>query len=135
MSCAKWHASLASVWRPSAARSRGGNRDAQRAGDSWRFTWRQLASLALECWTLAEIYDALGPDAAKVLPPLLALRSVTVRLPEYLVRALETVAGDSSTTLDAFLCGELIDFAGTLSRRVTAKIPGYRRAYLFPEQE
>ena len=50
-------------------------------------------------------------------------------------RKLETVAGDSSTTLDAFLCGELIDFAGTLSRRVTAKIPGYRRAYLFPEQE
>jgi hypothetical protein len=34
----------------------------------------------------------LGDDAAGVLPPLLALRAVTVCLPEYILRSLETRA-------------------------------------------
>ena len=63
-----------------------------RDGRRWRFTWRQLAYVAFRTWTLAEIQDALGKDAATVLPPLLALRSVTVRLPEFIVRAMETAA-------------------------------------------
>jgi len=86
-------------------------------------------------WTLAEIQDALGDEAAAVLPPLLALRAVTVRLPEYIVRALETVAAEDQTILDASLYGELIDFAGTHLTRLEATIPGYRRAYLFPGRE
>jgi hypothetical protein len=109
-----------------------GLRDAEKVGGVWRFAWRQAAYVALERWTLAEIEDALGSDAATVLPPLLALRTVTVRLPEFIVRALEAVAADERTTLDATLHGELIDFAGSHLTRLQATIPGYRRAYLFP---
>src|SRR5216684_3162350 len=47
--------------------------DEYRLDGAWRFTWRQLAYIAMRRWTLAEICDALGRDAAKVLPPLLAL--------------------------------------------------------------
>ena len=103
-----------------------------RRDGKWRFTWRQLALIAFKQWTLAEVVDALGTDAAAVLPPLLALRSVTLRLPEYILRALETIASEDGTTVDAILHGELLDFAGTVADRMEAKVPGLRAAYHFP---
>jgi hypothetical protein len=112
--------------------ARRGWRDASKQHGCWRFRWQQLASLALERWTLAEIYEALGADAQRVLPPLLALRRITVRLPDYVVRALETLATARGTTIDHYLYGELIDFASTASMSVGLTIPGYRQAYLFP---
>jgi hypothetical protein len=111
---------------------RAGDRDAFRAGRTWRFTWRQLAFVAFNVWSLAEIHEALGADACAVLPPLLALRTVTVRLPEYIIRALETDAADRHISLDHYLYGELVDFAGTACDRLAQRIPGYRRAYFYP---
>src|SRR3954451_5512169 len=67
-------------------------REDYRSGDQWRFSWRQLATIALRRWGHVEVVDALGSDAAAILPPLLALRTVTLRLPAYVVLALETVA-------------------------------------------
>lgn len=110
-------------------------REAYRSAGVWRFTWRQVAYIACRRWSLGEIHDALGADAPSALPPLLALRSLTVRLPEYVTRALETLASDNNTTVDEYLLGELLDFAGTVSARLAQRIPGYRRAYLFPGQE
>ncbi len=112
-----------------------GHSDAYKSRGAWCFTWRQLACIALRRWTLAEIHDALGDDAATVLPPLLMLRSLTVRLPEYLVRALETIAAEDGTTVEGCLEGELMDFAGTIASRIETAIPGFRRAYLFPGME
>lgn len=109
-----------------------GLRDAEKVRGQWRFLWRQAVYVAMERWTLAEIEDALGSDAAAVLPPLLALRAVTVRLPEYILRALESVAAKDGTTIDAALGFELIDFAGAHLTRLETTIPGYRQAYLFP---
>jgi hypothetical protein len=109
-----------------------GLRDAQKVRGVWRFAWRQAIYVAMERWTLAEIQDALGDAAADVLPPLLALREVTVRLPEYIVRAFEAVAAANGTTVDAALGFELIEFAGSNLTRLQGSIPGYRQAYLFP---
>src|SRR3954468_14123366 len=111
-----------------------GDRDASKVHGKWSFTWRQAAYVAMATWTLVEIHDALGADAAAVLPPSLTLRSVTVRLPEHIVRALETIAAEDETTLEDTLHGELIDLAGSLSDRMEAKVPGFRLAYLFPGQ-
>jgi hypothetical protein len=58
-----------------------------------------------------------------------------VRLPEFIVRALETVAVEDGVTLDDALHGELIDFAGTMAGRMEKTVPGYRRAYFFPGEE
>jgi hypothetical protein len=98
----------------------------------WRFTWRQLALIAFRRWSLNDIFDALGDDALRVLSPLLALRSITVRLPEYIIRALETTANHDGQTIDDALRNELIDFAGTITERMDAILPGYRAAYLYP---
>jgi hypothetical protein len=111
-----------------------GDRDAAKVRGEWRLTWRQTVSLAMERWTLAEIQEALGCDAQAVLPPMLALRTVTVRLPEYIIRALEAVAADQGTTVDHYLYGELTDFAGTITGHMEESIPGYRRACLFPDR-
>jgi hypothetical protein len=110
-------------------------RDAYRSNGSWQFTWRQVACIALRRWSLAEVHDALGSEAATVLPPLLALRSLTIRLPEYIVRAMEAMADEDATTLDDWVHHELVDFAGTVVDRMEAILPGFRRAYLFPGQE
>ena len=64
-------------------------REEYRRDGKWCFTWRQIALIAFRWWALEDIVDALGSDAATALPPLLTLRSVTLRLPEYIVRALE----------------------------------------------
>ncbi|MEA2417509.1 MAG: hypothetical protein QOI58_4166 [Thermoanaerobaculia bacterium] len=109
-----------------------GLRDAEKVRGLWRFAWRQAAYVAMDRWSLVEIQDALGTDAARVLPPLLALRAVTVRLPEYIIRAFEVIAADGGTTVDAALGSELIEFAGAHLTDLQTTIPGYRQAYLFP---
>jgi hypothetical protein len=109
-------------------------REEYRDGRRWRFTWRQLAYVAFQTWTLAEIQDALGKDAATALPPLLSLRSVTVTLPEFIVRAMETAAEDDGATLDAWLHQEMMDFASAAVERMEPILPGYRLAFRYPGQ-
>lgn len=101
----------------------------------WCFTWRQLAVVAFRWWALEDIVDALGSDAATALPPLLSLRSVTLRLPEFIVLALETVAAEDRTTIDAYLSGELLEFAGGVVDQMEAVHPGFRRAYFYPGRD
>lgn len=110
-------------------------REAYRSNGTWRFTWRQVAFIAMRRWTLAEIHDALGPDAETVLPSLLALDTLTVRLPAFLVRAMKTAAAQDAIHLDEWLRLELIDYAGTVVDEMEAIHPGFRQAYLFPGRE
>lgn len=112
--------------------ARADHEDAYRINGRWRFTWRQVAYLAFRQWSLAEMHDALGADASPVLPPLLAMRTVTVELPEYLLRAIEHEAVSSDRSIDDWLQHELMDFAGTVAHQMERVLPGYRRAYLFP---
>ena len=111
-----------------------GLRDAEKVRGVWRFLWRQAVYVAMERWSIAEIQDALGDDARAVLPPLLALRTVTVRLPEYILLAFEAVAAEGGTTLEAALGYELVEFAGTHLTWLEGSIPGYREAYFSPSQ-
>src|SRR5205814_6164921 len=106
--------------------------DAYRVNGRWRFTWRQVAYIAFRRWTLAEVHDALGAEAAAILPSLLSLREVRVRLPEYLARAIELSAAADDSTVDDWLYRELMDFAGTVADRMERVIPGFRQAYFYP---
>jgi hypothetical protein len=110
-------------------------REAYRSNGTWRFAWRQVAFIAMRRWTLAEIHDALGPDAETVLPSLLAMDTLAVRLPAFLVRAMKTAAARDAIPLDEWLRLELIDYAGTVVDEMEAIHPGFRQAYLFPGRE
>jgi hypothetical protein len=107
-------------------------REAYQENGAWCFTWRQVAFLAMRRWTLAEIHEALGSEAETILPPLLALDTLSVQLPAFLVRAIETAAAQEATTVDDWLRLELIDYAGTVVKQMERRHPGYRSAYLFP---
>lgn len=111
------------------------DRDAYRANGAWRFRWRQVAFLALRRWTVSQIYEALGPDAATVLPSLLAPQPLTVHLPAYLVHAIEHAADDEQLSVDDWLHLEMVDFASGVVHRMERALPGFRRAYLFPGRE
>ena len=110
-----------------------GNSDASKdRRGQWRLAWRQLAFVAMRKWSIIAIVDALGEQAATVLPPLLLLEELTVRLPRYVVRALEFVGENIGATVDDALYGELIDFAGTVAREVDERVQGYAEAYFYP---
>ncbi len=110
-------------------------REAYRVGGAWRFTWRQVAFIALRRWSLAEIFDALGDSASRVLPTLLGFREITIQLPQFLLTAMEVDAAANGVTVDEWLRQELTDFAGTVVRKMETRCPGYRRAYMFPGME
>jgi hypothetical protein len=112
--------------------ARADQEEAYRTNGRWRFTWRQVAYLAFRRWSLAQIHEALGKDAPRTLPPLLTLRNITVRLPEYLALAIEHEAASDDITIDDWLHHELIDFAGTVATEMERVIPGFRVAYFFP---
>ena len=111
------------------------DQDAYRVNGRWLFRWRQVAFIAFQQWPLATIHEALGNDAASVLPPLLGLRTLTVRLPEYLLCAIQHAARNDDITIEDWLYRELTDFAGTVADRMERVVPGYRRAYFFPGTE
>lgn len=71
-----------------------------REGKRWRFTWRQVALIAFRRYPFSAIVEALGDDAVSAFPQLLILRTVTVRLPAYIIEALEAIASDQDETID-----------------------------------
>jgi hypothetical protein len=111
------------------------DREAYRANGAWRFSWRQVAYFALRRWSLTQLHEALGGDAADVLPPLLTLQPLTIHLPAYLVRAIQHAAAEEQTSIDDWLHAELIDFASGMVHRMERVLPGFQRAYLFPGRE
>lgn len=110
-------------------------REAYRVDGAWRFTWRQVAFIALRRWTLAEVFDALGDSASCALPALLSFQEITIQLPQFLVTAVDVDAAANGVTVDEWLRQELTDFAGTVVQKMEAQCPGFRRAYLFPGME
>ena len=68
-----------------------------------RIELRELAEVALQRWSLVIIEEALGRDAASVLPAGLRTRKFTVRLPRYQIGALEVLAEDGREPVEAML--------------------------------
>ncbi|HYK04024.1 MAG TPA: hypothetical protein VE974_19880 [Thermoanaerobaculia bacterium] len=98
-------------------------------------TWNELASTALLRWTVVQVHDALGKQANRVLPRLLrpvALKSL--RLPEYQVRLLETLAREAGVSLEEFVFTSLVNLEtfGT-PEEIERLLPGYIEAIRFPD--
>lgn len=86
-------------------------------------------------WTIVQIHDALGAEANRVLPRLfrpVALKSI--RLPEYQVRLLETLAQDAGVSLEEYVFASLLNLeaVGT-PEEIERLLPGYIEAITFPD--
>jgi hypothetical protein len=92
----------------------------------------ELWSKALETWSLDVIEDALGSDAATVLPDLLRTAELRVRLPRHQIAMLEYRAGQHQTTVSGALARELDAVASADAEELSALIPGFAAALAWP---
>lgn len=100
----------------------------------YRIPHHEVMHLALERWPLETIFEALGKDAEGVIPPLLRIEKVQLKVPAYIVRFLELMAGEESTTVNELLRKMLADYVdGSLTENRSAAIPGLIEAAYFPE--
>ena len=97
------------------------------------WVWRdELVAKALELWPLDVIEDALGEDAARVIPEAVRTSELRARVPRYQVAMLEYIAEQDSTTVSAVLTRELDDVASANAEELSAAIPGFRAAFEWP---
>jgi hypothetical protein len=96
---------------------------------------RELAAQALHHWPLTLIEEALGRDAALVMPPALRTRKLTVRIPLYQIGALKVLADDGSESVDALLTRMLEELTDLNKERLSRLIPGLSEAIGWPERE
>jgi hypothetical protein len=76
-----------------------------------RMTREELVALAMQKWEHAVIEEALGDDAAAVLPEAIRLVELRARVPRYQRDMLRILAQREGTSVDAVLTRELEDVA------------------------
>jgi len=98
-----------------------------------RIELRELAAYALQQWPLTTIEEALGRDAALILPPALRTRKLTVRLPQYQIGALQMLADDGRESVDTMLTRMFEELTDLNHERLSRLIPGLAEAIAWPE--
>jgi hypothetical protein len=78
------------------------------------------------------VEEALGRDAAVILPPGLRTRRLTVRLPRYQIGALEVLAEDAREPVEAMLMRMFEELADLHQERLARVIPGFGEAMAWP---
>ena len=97
-----------------------------------RIELRELAEVALQRWSLVTIEEALGRDAASILPAGLRTRKFTVRLPRYQIGALEVLAEDGREPVEAMLMRMFEELADLHQERLARVIPGLDESMTWP---
>src|SRR5258706_5224118 len=97
-----------------------------------RITREELVAVAMQTWELAVIKEALGGDAASVLPEAIRLVELRARVPRYQRDMLRELARREGTSVDAVLARELEDVASAHAEEL-AGVPGLSMAMRWPE--
>jgi hypothetical protein len=95
------------------------------------FPRNELMAKGLEAWPLDVIEEALGDDAARVLPEALRTAELRVRLPRFQIDMLHYFARQEATTVSAIVSGELDHLANSLAE-LSANVPGFAEAVEWP---
>jgi hypothetical protein len=93
---------------------------------------REVAEQALHVWPLVTIEEALGTEAALILPPGVRTRKFSARLPRYIIAALQRLAEENGESVETLLIRELHGLAHTNKDRLAAAIPGFAEAIDWP---
>ena len=102
--------------------------------DSW--IWREeLMAKVLEIWSPEVIEEALGADAAGMLPDGIRLTDLHVRLPRHHVAMLEHFAERDQTTVSGALARELDGIASAHADELSWAVVGFTEALSWPDAD
>jgi hypothetical protein len=93
-----------------------------------RIAREELIAVAMQTWDQATIEEALGHDAAAVLPEAIRLVDLQARIPRYHREMLRWFAKRDQTTVDAVLSRELEGIACAHTEELAAAVPGFGTA-------
>jgi hypothetical protein len=93
----------------------------------------ELIAAAMRTWEQAAIEDALGEDAAAVLPEAIRLVLLRARVPRYQRDVLVALAQKHGTTVDDILTRELEDVACAHAIELAELVPSLDAALGWPE--
>jgi hypothetical protein len=95
----------------------------------------ELAEQALNLWDVSTIEEALGKDASLILPAGVRTRKFTVRLPRYVIAAVEHIAELNGESAELLLTRHLRDLALEHKDCLTKTVPGFSEAIEWPLSE
>lgn len=98
-----------------------------------RIPLAEVAAIARERWQPAMIEEALGADAAAILPAPLWTRTITVRLPRYQVAVLDHFAQKEGVTVDAIVARRVDGLMSEHSEDLAGVIEDFGVALNWPE--
>ena len=91
-----------------------------------------MIAAALRVWQQAVIEEALGEEAAAVLPEVIRLVELRARIPRYQRDMLRVMAEWQETTVDEVLTRELEGVASAYSGDLARAVPDFRLAMRWP---
>jgi hypothetical protein len=98
-----------------------------------RIPWAELVSFGMDLWSQEVVEEALGAQAARVIPELVRLTDLEVRIPRMEVVALERVAVRDGRSVDRVLARDLLDFVSANAAWLDREVPGMLAALAWPE--
>jgi hypothetical protein len=98
-----------------------------------RVTREEMIAAAMRLGAQGVIEEALGDEAAAVLPDAIRLVELRARVPRYQREMLRYLAQRHGTTVDEVLTRELEDVACAYSQELAAAVPGFEIAVGWPE--
>ena len=93
-----------------------------------------MVAAAMRVWEQSVIEEALGEDAAAVLPEAIRLVELRARIPRYQKEMLHYLARRHETTVDEVLTCELEDVACALAEELSEALPGFANALGWPSE-
>jgi hypothetical protein len=94
----------------------------------------EMIAAAMRTWEQTTIEDALGEEAAAVLPEAVRLVELRARVPRYQREMLRYFARKDGTSVDHVLTRELEDVASAHAEELAAALPGFDVALAWPER-
>jgi hypothetical protein len=92
----------------------------------------EMIAAAMRAWDQAAIEEALGEDAAAVLPEAIRLVELRARVPRYQRDMLRYLARQQATSVDDVLTRELEDVACAHAEELAGVLPGFAEALAWP---
>ena len=102
-------------------------------GMGMRVAKEEMITAAMRTWPQAVIEEALGDDAARVMPEAIRLVELRARVPRYQKEMLQWLARRNETSVDDVLTRELEDVVCAYAEEISSDVPSLALAMSWPE--